>query len=144
MSPSREPILAPGCSDPVGSHRHRGRSAAAAAAATATAAAAASSFDEEGCRTSRAAARAPTRQAPVAGTASYHERTANVAQRPISELDYVTECFHHAFTIRGARRVRWCRQRLEKLSLVTFQELQLKPAEEVIHDRRRVADLWVS
>ena len=97
MSPSREPILAPGCSDPVGSHRHQGKSAAAAAAAAA---------DEEGCRTSRAAARAPTRQAPVAGTASYHERTANVAQRPISELDYVTECFHHAFTIRGARRVR--------------------------------------
>jgi hypothetical protein len=29
MSPSREPILAPGCSDPVGSHRHRGWSAAA-------------------------------------------------------------------------------------------------------------------
>jgi hypothetical protein len=86
MSPSREPILAPGRSDPVGSHRHRGWSAAAAA-------------DEEGGRTSRAAARAPTRQAPVAGTASHHERTAGVAHRPISELDYLTERFHHAFTI---------------------------------------------
>src|SRR5271165_153322 len=92
----------------------------------------------------RASACSATRHAAVAGSATYHQRTADIACGRVSHLDKFSERYNRICTIGNPCRLNGHRKGSEQFALVTRQEPEFKPARDVVHKRLGVADLWIS
>ena len=82
--------------------------------------------------------------AAVAGSATYHERTAVVAGGRISHLDKFSERSNRITAIGFNRWLNRHRKGFEQFALVTVQEPEFEPPRDVIHEGFGVADLWIS
>ena len=92
----------------------------------------------------RTPACAPARHAAVAGSATYHQRTADVAGGRISHLDKFSERSNRIRAIGINRWLNGHRKGFEQFALVTSQEPEFEPTRDVVHKRLGVADLWIS
>src|SRR5664279_4138805 len=84
------------------------------------------------------------RSAAVAGSATYHQRTADVAGGRVSHLDKFSERSNRIRTIGIRRWLNGDRKGFEQFALITRQEPEFEPPRDVIHKRLGVADLWIS
>src|SRR5271157_414706 len=82
--------------------------------------------------------------AAAAGSATYHQRTADVAGGRISHLDKLSERSNRIGIIGIRHWLNGHRKGFEQFALVTRQEPEFKPARDVVHERLGVADLWIS
>src|SRR5271166_1496519 len=92
----------------------------------------------------RAPACTSTRSAAIAGSATYHKRTADVAGGRISHLDKFSERSNRIRTILIRRWLNGRRKGSKQLALFACNELQFQPAEDVVNDGLGVADSWIS
>src|ERR1019366_375970 len=84
------------------------------------------------------------RHAAIAGTATYHQRTADVAGGRVSHLDKFSERSNRIRTIGIRRWLNGDRKGFEQFALITRQEPEFEPPRDVVHKRLGVADLWIS
>ena len=87
---------------------------------------------------------ARTRHALVTVPAAYHKRPANVACRRISELNQLSKRSYRVVVIRNRGRVNCDRRRNKQLALLARQELQFKPAKDVIDNGLGEADFGIA
>ncbi len=87
---------------------------------------------------------APTRHASETVPATYHKRPANVACRRISELNQLSKRSDRIVVIRNRGRVNCDRRRNKQLALLARQELQFKPAKDVIDNGLGEADFGIA
>src|SRR5271165_6363342 len=84
------------------------------------------------------------RHAAVAGSAPYHQRTADVASGCVSDLDKFSERSNRVTAIGVYCWLNGDRKGFEQFALVTSQEPEFEPPRDVVHKRLGVADLWIS
>src|SRR6516225_1681754 len=88
-------------------------------------------------------ARASAGHAAVTGSAAHHQRTADVTGGRVAHLDDAAERASRIFTLGNSQlNGHWIRP--EQLALFASNEFQFKPAEDVINDGLRVADLGIA
>src|SRR5664280_1858717 len=84
------------------------------------------------------------RHAAIAGSAPYHQRTADVAGGRVSHLDKFSERSNRIGIIGIPRWLNGHRKGFEQFALITRQEPEFEPPRDVVHKRLGVADLWIS
>ena len=86
----------------------------------------------------------PARSAAVAGSATHHQRTADIADGRISHLDHVAERSNRIFTLEINCRLNRYWNRSEQLTLFASNKFQFQPAEDVINEGLGVANLGIA
>src|ERR1035438_2249958 len=84
------------------------------------------------------------RHAAIAGSAPYHQRTADVAGGRVSHLDKFSERSNRIRTSGSRRWLNGHRKSFEQFALVTSQEPEFEPTRDVVHKRLGLADFWIS
>jgi len=86
----------------------------------------------------------PTRHAAGAGSATYHQRTADVAGGRVSHLDKFSERSNRVTAIGVHCWLNGHRKGLEQFALVTGDEFPFEPPEHVVDNRLRVSNWLVN
>ena len=87
---------------------------------------------------------ATTCHASITVPAAHHNSPANVACRRISELNQLSKRSYRIVLIRNRGRVNCDRRRNKQLALLARQELQFKPAKDVIDNGLGEADFGIA